>query len=242
MSIASRITEMEQHIGNAYDKIEDLGIDLTDVNKNIDNISSMLENVWNEYPKVSASDVEEASLDGTKKGRMQIDLKGNTDQEQLEGKNKAIPLGTTISKQGISVTFNEDGSFSAKGTLTGSFSEAITKPIDYSSFLGKAMTLSRGYTTTDTVGAIVSIFEDKDGNNIGGNVFNINTANAVTKTINNTDYDTSNGIYLVCKLYFPTSAIGQAIDITGKLQLEEGSTATSFERYCGRNTSPKSIL
>lgn len=87
MSISSRITEMEQHIGNAYDKIEDLGIDLTDVDKNINNISAMLENVWNEYPKVSATDVEEASLNGTKKGRMEIDLKGNTEQEQLKGVN-----------------------------------------------------------------------------------------------------------------------------------------------------------
>ena len=83
MSISSRITEMEQHIGNAYDKIEDLGIDLTNVDKNINNISSMLEDVWDEYPKVTATDVEEATINGTKKGRMEIDLKGQTSQSVL---------------------------------------------------------------------------------------------------------------------------------------------------------------
>lgn len=104
MSISSRITEIEQHIGNAYDKIEDLGIDLTDVDKNINNISSMLENVWDEYPKVSTSDVEEASLNGTKKGRINIDLKGNTKQEQLTGKN-LFDLSNLTSQTINGVTF-----------------------------------------------------------------------------------------------------------------------------------------
>lgn len=99
MSISSRITEMEQHIGNAYDKIEDLGIDLTDVDKNINNISAMLENVWDEYPKVTATDVEEASINGTKKGRINIDLKGQTEQDTLTGKNLldgANPTSTNL--------------------------------------------------------------------------------------------------------------------------------------------------
>ena len=96
MSISSRITQIEQHIGNAYDKIEDLGIDLTDVDKNIDNISSMLENVWQEYPKVSASDVEEASLDGTKKGRMKLDLKGNTKQDGQPSLDNEMPIHNVI--------------------------------------------------------------------------------------------------------------------------------------------------
>ena len=89
MSISSRITEMEQHITNAYDGLEGIGADLTNIDKNINNISTVLDNIWNDLPKVTATDVEEASLDGTKKGRMKIDLKGNTEQTQLTGKNKA---------------------------------------------------------------------------------------------------------------------------------------------------------
>lgn len=80
MSIASRITKIEEHITNAYDGLEDLGIDLTNVDKNIDNIASMLEEVWEEQPKVTATDIEETTLENTKKGRMNIDLKGNTKQ------------------------------------------------------------------------------------------------------------------------------------------------------------------
>lgn len=103
MSISSRITEIEQHIGNAYDKIEDLGIDLTDVDKNIDNISTMLENVWNEYPKVSASDVEEASLNGTKKGRMNIDLKGNTEQDGEPTPESPVPIKNVTGQANVKI-------------------------------------------------------------------------------------------------------------------------------------------
>lgn len=108
MSIASRITEMEQHIGNAYDKIEDLGIDLTDVDKNINNISSMLEEVWEEYPKVTATDVEEASINGTKKGRMEIDLKGQTSQDTYTGKNKLAYTLQTLKTKNTLGTWNDN--------------------------------------------------------------------------------------------------------------------------------------
>jgi hypothetical protein len=103
MSISSRITEMEQHIGNAYDKIEDLGIDLTNVDKNIDNIATMLEDVWNEYPKVTATDVEEATLNGTKKGRMEIDLKGNTKQDGEPSSKTPIPIKNVTGNANVKI-------------------------------------------------------------------------------------------------------------------------------------------
>lgn len=100
MSISSRITEMEDHIRNAYDKIEDLGIDTTNTNKNINNISSILETVWNEQPKVLGQDTD-IVLKNTRKGKMNIKLNGNIEQEQLTGKNL---LNTSIS----SLTFETD--------------------------------------------------------------------------------------------------------------------------------------
>ena len=81
MSIASRITAMEQHISNAYDGLEGLGADLTNVDKNINNISTVLDDIWDEYPKITATDVTEATLDNTKVGRIGIELKGNTNQD-----------------------------------------------------------------------------------------------------------------------------------------------------------------
>ena len=87
MSIASRITAIEGHIENAYDKISDLGVDLTDVDKNIDNIAEMLENVYEDYPKVTATGTD-LTLNGTKKGKMVLGLKGTTSQESTTGKQK----------------------------------------------------------------------------------------------------------------------------------------------------------
>ena len=87
MSIASRITSMEQHIGNAYDKLDELGVDLTNVDKNLDNMAELLDGVYEDYPKIEENDVTEPSINNTKAGKMEIDLKGNTEQFTTTGKN-----------------------------------------------------------------------------------------------------------------------------------------------------------
>lgn len=89
MSISSRITSIEEHIGNAYNKLDDLGIDLTNVDKNIDNIAEMLDTVYEEYPKVTGTGTE-ITLDGTKVGKLGLDIKGNSTQE-----NSILPSGYT---------------------------------------------------------------------------------------------------------------------------------------------------
>lgn len=95
MSIASRITSIEEHIGNAYDKLEDLGIDLTNVDKNINNIASMLEDVYNDYPKVTATGVTSARLSGTKVAKMNIDIKGNSVQDGTPNPASPVPIKST---------------------------------------------------------------------------------------------------------------------------------------------------
>lgn len=118
MSIASRITAMEEHIANAYDGLEDLGIDLTNVDKNIDNISAKLEQVYSEYPKITpVTDVTSASLENTKKGRMQIDLKGNTSQQSYEGYN-LWNNGTSTTTQNSVKTQCNNGLMIMNGTTS----------------------------------------------------------------------------------------------------------------------------
>ena len=191
MSISSRITQIEQHIGNAYDKIEDLGIDLTDVDKNIDNISSMLENVWDEYPKVTATDVEEASLDGTKKGRMKLDLKGNTEQEQLTGKNLVDIPDITLNSTGYIYKGNID---LKAGTYTLSMGQSSQASFSIA-IIGENGTLVSGSITLP-----------------------------YTFTIN--EKATS------MRLYSPGAGTFKNI------MIEQNSTATSYEPYCGGIPSP----
>ncbi len=91
MSIATRINAIEEHIGNAYDKLDDLGIDLTNIDKNINNIASLLDTVYQEYPKVTGTGTE-VTLDGTKVGKLGLDVKGNSTQNGTPAPDNEVPI------------------------------------------------------------------------------------------------------------------------------------------------------
>lgn len=85
MSIASRITAIEEHIGDVYDTLELGGADLTNVNKNIVNISPTLEeryrnymnngtdDIWNNWTKTTGSGTD-ITLNNTIEAPMRITL------------------------------------------------------------------------------------------------------------------------------------------------------------------------
>lgn len=209
MSISSRITQMEQHIGNAYDKIEDLGIDLTDVDKNIDNISSMLENVWNEYPKVTASDVEEATLNGTKKGRMEIDLKGNTKQAQYEGYN--LCYNAQIS-QSVEINFQFIREYIEK-TFTIS---CITNE----TLAGNSIYLDKGQGGSVYIGSISG---------------SANTRISTTITLADEVFeDLLNSGWYKIRIYKSNGNF----QLVENAQIENGTNLKSYEPYCGGIPSP----
>ena len=92
MSIASRITAMEGHIEDTYDMLEVGGADLTNVDKNLNNMSSIIkeryldymnngtDEIWNNWDKTTQNNVTEPTLNNTIEAPMKIDLKGNTSQ------------------------------------------------------------------------------------------------------------------------------------------------------------------
>jgi len=94
MSIASRIETIEEHISNIYDTLELGGADLTNVDKNIINIDAEWKNrlkdylangievIWDNWEKVVGEGTQ-LNLTPTIKGKMKIDLKGNTKQSIL---------------------------------------------------------------------------------------------------------------------------------------------------------------
>jgi len=88
MSIATRIENINNNLKNAYDSLEDLGVDLENTNRNLQNLSMKIDTLYNELPKVT-SEGTEITLTPTRKGRMQLDLKGNTSQDSTTGKNLA---------------------------------------------------------------------------------------------------------------------------------------------------------
>lgn len=90
MSISSRITSITEHVAEAYDKIEDVGVDLTNVNKNIENISSLVESIYDEYPNKVTGEGTNISLLPTKKAKINIDIKGDMTQFELPSGYTAI--------------------------------------------------------------------------------------------------------------------------------------------------------
>lgn len=131
MSIASRISAMEEHIGDVYDTLELGGADLTNVNKNIINISPTLEeryrnymnngtdDIWNNWNKVTGSGTD-LTLNNTIEAPMKIDLKGNTSQFTTTG----IQLfdGTT-SVTNARISTSTGGSYGSSGYSISSYIE-----------------------------------------------------------------------------------------------------------------------
>lgn len=104
MSIASRITSIENHIEEAYTEISRLGVDLTNVDKNIDNIADKLQDVYADLPKVTGEG-SSLSLTPTRKGGLTIIPKGACEQDSYSGKNKLNTSNLTELVTSVGVTF-----------------------------------------------------------------------------------------------------------------------------------------
>ena len=93
MSIATRIQAIEEHISNAYDSLNKLGV--TANNKNIENIAGLIDEIYDNSPKTDYVSGTNLTLENTRVGK--IDFKdtdniekiglGATDQLITTGKN-----------------------------------------------------------------------------------------------------------------------------------------------------------
>ena len=81
MSIPDKITSISNHIEDAYDKLNDLGVDLTNIDKNLDNIAELIDGVYEDYPKTPTMTGTDIVLNNTKEARLNSELKGNTSQD-----------------------------------------------------------------------------------------------------------------------------------------------------------------
>ena len=103
MSIASRITSIEGHIGDIYDSVELTGVDTTDIDKNLVNVPNTLkegyidilnngtDTLYNNFPKVSGEGTS-LTLNNTYQAPMRNNLKGNTSQTGTPTPTSPIPV------------------------------------------------------------------------------------------------------------------------------------------------------
>ena len=132
MSIASRIEEMETHIGDVYDTI-DYSYDTTGVNKNIINIPKYLkkgyidiinngtDTLYSNFPKVSGIG-SNLSLTPTYEAPMKLnEIQGDTQQDSYSGKNL---LKNTSTNSGDNNYWSQYSTYDqTTGTLTRSTTE-----------------------------------------------------------------------------------------------------------------------
>lgn len=111
MSITSRINEMSSHIEQAYDELQGLGADLTNVNKNIENISMVLDDIYDSMPQVSGEGTS-LTLDDTRVGKIKSTLKGNTSQEGTPTPTTPIPINVVSGDNTITISDDNEHSTS----------------------------------------------------------------------------------------------------------------------------------
>ena len=247
MSIASRITSIENHIEEAYTEISRLGVDLTNVDKNIDNIADKLEEAYSQSPKVT-DDGSNLSLTPTRKGGLSIIPKGACEQDSYSGKNK-FGTSLTYSSSNLTIISAETNNFSYKtswpATLVAKTNVAkiFKASTQYAiSFRFKILSRPDSLGTsnhnrffilydTSTPSSTVIIAQD-DRKNTG----TLNTWYEYSNTFT-TQSDLYNVVIYMYNYKDGNNATQGEIEIDN-LQIEEGSTATSFEKYVGGIPSP----
>ena len=215
MSIASRLTSIKNHIEEAYTEISRLGVDLTNVDKNIDNIADKLQEAYSQAPKVTGEG-SNLSLTPTRKGGLSIIPKGACEQDSYSGKNKVDYDGTqvTLVQNTVRTKYIRPDNFPITlqaGTYVISFPDLVCVNSNYTNTLGVQLIKAGGGN--------IPLFVSND-----------------TKQISFTLNEELNFTHLY--LYIRGTDNSNATATFSKIQIESGSTATDFEKYVGGIPSP----
>ena len=225
MSITSRINEMSSHIEQAYDELQGLGADLTNVNKNIENISMVLDDIYDSMPQVSDEGTS-LTLDYTRVGKIKSTLKGNTSQDGTPTPTTPIPVNVVSGDNEINVCgknlfngipYQSNSVIQNSGAINYNTNHDVYETIVNSN---EDYTISITSTDTSSTRDCRIVAFTSDGTYIQAiTTFNIPTNTKVDKT-----FTTPNGTGLI--RYHVQKA-------STNVMLNNGSTATTYEPYQG---------
>ena len=102
MAISDTISSIEDNIRADYEGLENIGADLTGINKNILNIRTILDTIYNDMPKVTGEGIE-VILTPTRKGRLALIPKGNSIQEGEPTPTSPIPIKSVTGDNNVVV-------------------------------------------------------------------------------------------------------------------------------------------
>ena len=226
MSIATRITSIEGHIEQAYDELQGLGADLTNVNKNIDNISMVLDDIYDSMPQVSGEGTS-LTLDDTRVGKIKSTLKGNTSQDGTPTPSSPIPVNVVSGDNEINICGKNlfDGELENGTYDTGTGQpQSINTSYRNKNIIRVKENATYTFSINGTSQKYCLYFYDKNKSFISSNISL--TAGTFT-TPANTEY-----VNFRC---FGSDYVSNFSTL--KVQLEKGSTATTYEVYQGANYS-----
>lgn len=203
---------------NATAKIAEYDAHVSELQSQIDDLTTLVE-----------TELESNSVEGTEidvsdsaeyKGK--VEVKGNTYQKQLSGKNLWGGFSFTRTMSGVTHQQNADGSINVNGTTTGSKSYSMTSAEAVNN--NRTITLPAGtYCLSGGVTNVRLQFVSTDGTAI----FTTNSSGSFTLT------EETEGFVRTYVLE-NTSVNNETLYI----QLEQGSTATDWEPYCRGQEAP----
>jgi hypothetical protein len=142
MSIADKITSIEGHLTADYEGLENIGADLTNIDKNIYNIRTCLDTIYSNLPKTTG---EGSNLSlNTLKGRINVDdILGDTSQLTTTGKNNLNTSSiTTYTHNGITYTPIYENGLLQYINVNGTASAVSYIDIGYGSFATGTYTIT----------------------------------------------------------------------------------------------------
>jgi hypothetical protein len=219
------ITDLTTRMTTAEEEIDDIQEEQTEQDTNIqnntDNITALLEKINYIEDLIPTGEASGENIDISNSAKYpfkEFNAGGNTVQKQYNGKNLAQP--NTHTENGITLTYDEDGVYHLKGTATSTFTFKIINRV----------TLSGTYT-----------FAILDRSNTNISVWFWNNTTSSTDPLLNSEH------LSVTKTYSSENEIangnisitsGVTYDYSFKVQIEQGSTVTSYEPYVGGQASP----
>lgn len=224
------LTDLPTPITNVSQLVNDSGFITNQVDDLVNYIpSSLLEKI---LPQVSDSGTD-LYLDNT----VNYNLKFKLDPHEIEqhtttGKQLLNPVGDTNTKNGVTLTNNGDGTFTANGTASANTSFDLTNLVSYPITLtaNESYTQSLEIISGTMAGGIVPAFKN-GGGTISYNYFSCNK-NQLSDTKTPTEDMTA-----YTYTYYIGSG-GSPDNCTFRIQLEKGSSPTSYEEYTGGTPSP----
>lgn len=162
-------------------------------------------------------------------------LDGDTEQQTYTGKNLIGAVEQSYSNYGITNTLESDGAIKCYGKCEQTYFQITRQTVDSGAASATPCNIPAGSYTlslvnpTNDINIVLRLYYSTSASDY--NQFTLSKGNqSVSVTI------TSPAVMFY--IWGGGTTVGQDIDITLKLQLESGSTATSFEKFVGGQPSP----